>query len=121
MKPGETALVLGGGPIGLSVIQALKAFDAEKIIVSEVASKRKEFASQFGATNIVDPTKSDLVKEVHALTEGRGVPVVFDCAGVQRALEEAMECVRVRGVLVNIAIWVSSFPMSVPPSVTYLH
>lgn len=106
LKSGDAALVLGGGPIGLSVIQALKAFDVKKIIVSEVAAKRKEFASQLGATHIVDPTKSNLVKEVRGLTEGDGVPVVFDAAGVQGALDEAIECIRVRGALINIAIWV---------------
>ena len=111
LKPGDAALVLGGGPIGLSVIQALKAFDVKTIIVSEVAAKRKEFAKHFGATHIIDPTTSNIVDEVKSLTDGQGVPVVFDAAGVQGALDEAIECVRVRGTLVNIAIWVLKPPL----------
>lgn len=106
IAPNDAALVLGGGPIGLSVIQSLKAFDVKTIIVSEIAAKRKEFATKLGATHIVDPTIANLVKEVRALTGGDGVPVVFDAAGVQGALDEAIECIQVRGMLVNIAIWV---------------
>jgi threonine dehydrogenase-like Zn-dependent dehydrogenase len=49
---GDSALVLGGGPIGLSVIQALKARGCEKIIVSEVSAMRKQYASDFGAHHI---------------------------------------------------------------------
>ena len=108
MKPTDAVLVLGGGPIGLSVLQALKARHTQRIIVSEVAAKRKEFARDFGATHILDPTKVNLAKEVKALTGGHGVAVVFDAAGVQAAIDEAFECLRVRGTLVNIAIWVSA-------------
>ena len=106
LEPDSAALVLGGGPIGLSVIQALKAHQVQTVIVSEVAAKRKEFARELGATHIVDPTKQNLVEVVRSLTHGQGVPVVFDAAGVQRALEEAIECLKVRGTLVNIAIWI---------------
>ena len=98
-------MVLGGGPIGLSVIQALKAQGANKIIVSEMAQKRKEFATHFGATDIIDPGIDDVVAKCRGLTNGRGVHVVFDAAGVQVAVDSAIECLRVRGTLVNIAIW----------------
>ncbi len=49
-KKGDSVLILGGGPIGLAVIQTLVAKGAEKIIVSEVASRRREFAKHFGAS-----------------------------------------------------------------------
>jgi len=98
-------LVLGGGPIGLSVIQALKAQGSESIIVAEVASRRKEFAKSFGASHILDPSKEDVVARCRELTGGQGVDVVYDCAGVQVALDSACEALRVRGTLVNVAIW----------------
>ncbi|KAL9054296.1 MAG: hypothetical protein Q9162_004254 [Coniocarpon cinnabarinum] len=105
LKPDDAALVLGGGPIGLSVIQALKAQGIRTIIVSEIAAKRKQFAQDFGATHIIDPTQTNLAEWVKSITDGQGVPVVFDAAGVQGALEDALNSLRVRGLLVNIAIW----------------
>ena len=104
-KPGDVCLVLGGGPIGLAVIQCLRAQGAQTIIVSEIAETRKQYAASFGATHVVDPTKEDLITRCRELTKGRGVHVCFDAAGIQSALTQAIECLRVHGTLVNIAIW----------------
>lgn len=104
-KEGDSALVLGGGPIGLSVIQALVSRGCKKIIVSEVARRRREFATSFGAHHVLDPTVSDVVAEVEGLTDGLGADVGFDCAGAQVALESAFKAVKARGTLVNVAVW----------------
>jgi len=104
-KKDNVALVLGGGPIGISTILALKAKGCNRIIVSEVSRKRQEFARKFGAHYIIDPTKEDLAKRCRELTGGKGVHVVYDCAGVQAALNQAVHATRARGCIVNIAIW----------------
>ncbi|KUI64287.1 putative diacetyl reductase [(R)-acetoin forming] 2 [Cytospora mali] len=104
-REGDSALVLGGGPIGLAVIQALISRGCKNIIVSEVAKRRREFAISFGAHHVVDPTVSDLVTEVKKMTENKGADVGFDCAGVQAALDPAFESLRARGTLVNVAVW----------------
>jgi len=104
-KKGDSVLILGGGPIGISVILALLARGAEKIIVSEVSRKRQEYARNFGAHYVIDPTKEDVVERCRELCEGQGVHVVFDCAGVQAALDSGIKATRARGTIVNIAIW----------------
>ena len=104
-KKGDSALVLGGGPIGLAVVQALIGRGCENIIVSEVSKKRREFATQFGATSVVDPVKEDVVKRVEELTGGLGADVGFDAAGVQVAVDTAFQALKARGTLVNIAVW----------------
>ena len=104
-KRGDSVLILGGGPIGLAVIQTLVAKGAENIIVSEVASRRREFAKQFGAHCVLDPTKDDIVARVRELCDGSGVNVAFDAAGAQAGLDQAIQAIRVRGTLVNIAVW----------------
>lgn len=104
-KAGDAVLILGGGPIGISVIQALKARGAEKIIVSEVSTRRREFAKKFGAHYVLNPTKEDVVKRCRELCDNQGVHVVYDCAGVQAGLDQAVHAVRARGTIVNIAIW----------------
>jgi threonine dehydrogenase-like Zn-dependent dehydrogenase len=76
-QQGQSVLILGGGPIGLAVIQALKARGADKIIVSEMAERRKEFAKEFGADYVLDPTKDDIVEKCRELCEGQGVHVGF--------------------------------------------
>ena len=104
-KKGDAVLIIGGGPIGLAVIQALAAKEARKIIVSEMSPKRKEFAKHFGATDVIDPSKEDVVARVREICGNVGVEIVFDCAGVQAALDTAVLSLRPRGTLVNIAVW----------------
>ncbi|CAI6269848.1 unnamed protein product [Periconia digitata] len=104
-KPGNAALILGGGPIGIAVILALKAKGADKIIVSEVSRKRQEFAKAFGADYVLNPVEEDVVQRCRDLCDGQGVDVVYDCAGVQAALNSGIEATRARGTIVNIAIW----------------
>lgn len=108
LKSGDSVLVLGGGPIGLAVIQVLKIKGAEKIIVSEMAHKRKEFAKHFGADFVLDPSKDDVVARVREICEGKGANIAFDCAGVQAGLDQAILSIRARGTLVNIAVWEKS-------------
>jgi 2-desacetyl-2-hydroxyethyl bacteriochlorophyllide A dehydrogenase len=112
--PGQSVLILGGGPIGLAVIQVLKARGADKIIVSEMAARRKEFAKEFGAHYVLDPTSDDIVARCKELCEDQGVHVVFDAAGVQAGLDQAVDAVRARGTIVNIAVWAK--PCTIDPN-----
>lgn len=99
-------LVLGGGPIGLAVIQVLLARGAKTVICSEVAKKRQEFAKQFGAHHVVDPSKDDIVEKSLELCGGvSGPDIVFDCAGVPASIKVACTAVRSRGAVINVAIW----------------
>lgn len=104
-KPSDSVLILGGGPIGLAVIQALRARNCKQIIVSEISSMRKQFAKDFGAHHVIDPTKEDIIERCRELCDGQGVNVAFDCAGVQVGMDQAVGAIRARGTLVNIAIW----------------
>jgi threonine dehydrogenase-like Zn-dependent dehydrogenase len=117
-KKGDAVLVMGGGPIGISVILALKARSADKIIVSEVSRKRREYALKFGADYVIDPTKEDVVKRCRELCDGAGVHIAYDCAGVQAALDQAVHSTRARGMIVNIAIWEKSCTL-VPNDLTF--
>lgn len=113
-KKGDSVLVLGGGPIGLAVVQSLKARGAENIIVSEPAARRREFAKQFGAHHVLDPTSEDIVTKVREFCDGRGANIAFDAAGVQVGVDLAILALRARGTFVNIAVW--DKPLSLQPN-----
>ncbi|KAM0553225.1 hypothetical protein ACHAPJ_007513 [Fusarium lateritium] len=105
-------VIEGGGPIGLAMILCLRAKGVSEIIVSEVATSRQNFAKQFGATRIVDPTKEDLNDVVLGLTDGMGADVVFDCAGVPASIKSACKVVKTKGTVVNVAIWEKEIPFN---------
>ena len=99
---GETAVVLGGGPIGLLVALVAKEVGAN-VIVSEVNEKRIAKAKELGLT-AVNPITTNLVDYVRAETEGRLADVVFEVAGVQAALDVMTEVAGIRGRILMVAI-----------------
>ncbi|MGI5849383.1 MAG: alcohol dehydrogenase catalytic domain-containing protein [Christensenellales bacterium] len=80
LEVGETALVLGAGPIGLYFIMMLKAAGARKIIVSEMSEFRTKYAYECGATIVVNPMKGNLKEIINNETED-GVDVSVDAVG----------------------------------------
>ena len=100
-----SALVLGAGPIGLAVVQALTLRGARHIIVSEPSSAKRKLATKFGATHVYDPRTHDIATECLDLGEGEGVHVAFDCVGKQMTLDQAVSATGRGATIVNIAIW----------------
>lgn len=105
VRPDDTVLVVGGGPIGLAVIQVLKARGVKSIIVSEVSSQRKKFARQLGATEVFDPRTDDIVASVRAMTAGGGAAIAFECSGVQVGLDTAVQAIGARGTVTIVSLW----------------
>ncbi len=102
LTKGETAVVLGGGPIGLLVAMVAKDAGAN-VIISEVNENRIAKAKELGF-DAVNPIKVDLVSYVKEQTEGRLADVVFEVAGVQPALDIMTEVAGIRGRILMVAI-----------------
>jgi 2-desacetyl-2-hydroxyethyl bacteriochlorophyllide A dehydrogenase len=83
VAPGESVLVIGGGPIGLLYLMLFKAAGAFPVIVSEPAAQRARWASELGADEVIDPRSTDVAAAVRDLTSGRGADVVVDAVGSQ--------------------------------------
>lgn len=73
VQAGGTALVIGGGAIGLVVVGTLRFIGVTKIIVSDLLTERHPLAFEFGADVALDPTEHALTGEVKALTGGQKV------------------------------------------------
>lgn len=104
-KVNDDVLVIGGGPIGIGIIQVLKLQGAGNIIVSETAERRREFSKYYGATYTLNPRFDNVTQRVLEITDGVGADVVFDTAGVEIALKGGIEACRAHGSIVNIAVW----------------
>lgn len=104
-KPSDNVLVVGGGPIGIGVVQVLKAQGAKEIVVVEPMENRRQLAKDFGATHLLDPQNVDVPETVRRLTDNIGADVLFDTAGVEVALNGAIPACRNQGTIVNIAVW----------------
>jgi threonine dehydrogenase-like Zn-dependent dehydrogenase len=80
VQPGETALVLGCGPIGIAIVAALAARGVEAIVASDFSPQRRELAIAMGAHRALDPGQGspfDTVKPA-VVFEAVGVPGIID-------------------------------------------
>ncbi len=88
MPRGATVLVIGAGPVGLSVMLWAKFLGARHIIVSDKAQLRAKMAARFGATDAVDPAKA-LMPQVEAIA-GKAPDIIFECVGAPGLINEVM-------------------------------
>lgn len=104
VKAGDKVAVFGCGPIGLLVIEALKAAGATEIYAVELSPERQAKAEELGAI-VVDPSKvDDTVEEIRRLTDG-GVEVAFEVTGVPVVLRQAIQSTDIGGETMIVSIW----------------
>ncbi len=114
VQAGQSALVLGAGPIGTVTVLCLKALGAGQILVAEVAEARKRKALELGADEVIDPSQEDVVQRVRELTGGDGTDHAFDAAGIEQTLKTALRATRKNGTVTIISIWEG--PVSIDPN-----
>jgi len=95
--------ILGAGPIGLSCLIAAKAENAQTCYVTEKVKERVEVAGNSGATWVGNPNEQDIVREI-LKRQPAGMDVVFECAGQQETLDQAVELLKPGGKLMLIGI-----------------
>jgi alcohol dehydrogenase len=98
LAEGESAAILGMGPVGLCAVQAAKAAGASEVIAIDTVEDRLKMAESFGATP-VHLTEQEPRAEVKKLTEGRGVDLAVDAVGHPEALDLAMRLARKAGTV----------------------
>ncbi|MDU7692654.1 MAG: 2,3-butanediol dehydrogenase [Helicobacter sp.] len=103
IQAGDSAAVFGCGPIGLLVIEALRASGANTIYAVEVAKERQDKAREIGAI-VVDPTKVNAVDFIRK-ESGGGVDYSFEVTGVPPVLQQSIESVHHDGTCVIVSIW----------------
>ncbi|MEE9276739.1 MAG: alcohol dehydrogenase catalytic domain-containing protein [bacterium] len=111
LQPGETAAITGQGVMGLYILQAARTCGAAAVYVCDLKEECLALARGFGADVAVDARKEDPVARVRELTGGKGVDVVFECAGGNpdqglaghATLHQAMEMVRLGGRVMQVA------------------
>ena len=101
---GDSAAVLGLGPVGLCAVQAAFAAGAEKVIAIDTVAERLEMARSFGA-DPVHLTEDDPRAAVKAATEGRGVDGAVDAVGHPDALDLASRVARKAGTVSVIGVY----------------
>ena len=103
LRPKMTAAVLGAGPIGLSCLAAAKADGAGMVYMTEIIPERLAIARQAGADWVGNPDVEDVVSVI-AKQQPDGLDVVYECAGQQETIDQALRMLKPGGTLMLIGI-----------------
>ncbi|MFD4507066.1 alcohol dehydrogenase catalytic domain-containing protein [Streptomyces sp. NPDC058457] len=102
VRPGDTVVIVGAGPVGLSATVTARLFSPRNIVVVERTPARREMALKLGATHAVG---EDEVRDlVGKLTDGYGADVTIEAVGFPDAFELAAGLVRSGGRIANIGV-----------------
>jgi threonine dehydrogenase-like Zn-dependent dehydrogenase len=100
----DTVVVLGVGPLGMCFLMKARMLGAGTIVAVDLSDYRLNFAKRLGADHAINATstsKSERLQIIKDLTHGRGADVVIECAGVPAAVPEALEMLRISGLMVE--------------------
>jgi len=95
-------LVVGAGMIGLLVVQALRAAGCQGVIAVDIDEDRLSLAKELGATQTINSKKVEVVEAILEQTEGQGVEVSFEVAGISSTIQLAINSVRKGGSVVLV-------------------
>ena len=106
VRPGDTVVVVGAGPIGLAAVQASRLFTPAHVIVVDPVTSRLDAAKRLGADVVVANTGGDdeVVTLVDDLTGGLGADVVMEAVGLPGSFELCTRLVRPGGHVANIGV-----------------
>jgi D-xylulose reductase len=85
IKPGDVALVMGAGPIGLVTALSALAAGCARVFVTDLDDAKLEIAAGLGPVTPINVMKEDPVRRIHQETDGWGVEVVFEATGSPKA------------------------------------
>ena len=100
VRPGDTVLVIGAGPIGLAHTKLLRLLGASYIIASDVVDSRLEVAKKFGADMAINTHIKDSARKIRELTENKGVDAVIVAVGNPQAIMQGLKMARRGGRVV---------------------
>ncbi len=102
IKPGDVALVMGAGPIGLVTALAALASGCARVYVSDLADAKLEIAAGLGPVTPINVTRENLAERILKETDGWGVEIVFEATGSPKAAATIFEALCPGGCVVLI-------------------
>ncbi|MDX2196979.1 MAG: galactitol-1-phosphate 5-dehydrogenase [Cytophagales bacterium] len=99
LQAGDTAAVIGAGPIGNMVAQWLRIHGCERVILTDVDDRKLKIAKDMGF-EVVNSAQSDPVKTIKDMTQGEGAMRVVEACGLPSTFLQAIQCAAMFGEIV---------------------
>jgi alcohol dehydrogenase len=103
VRPGDTVVIVGAGPIGLAAVLTCKLFSPSHLVVVDKAPARRQAALSLGADIALDADE-DVAGTLADLTDGLGADVAIEAVGIPATFEKCVELVRPGGRVANVGV-----------------
>ena len=105
VSPGDTVVIVGAGPIGMSVLLTAQFYSPANIIMVDLDDNRLEESKRFGATHTINSRDAEAaIKEIMDLTGGRGVDVAVEAVGFPATFDLCQKILAPGGRLANVGV-----------------
>ena len=106
LNPGETAAVIGAGPVGMCAMECARLLGAEKVIAVDLDDRRLKLARERGIADVIlNPARCDVERAVLEETAGRGADGVIEAAGGADTFQTAWKIARPNAVVALVAMY----------------
>ena len=113
ITPGDVAVVVGAGTIGIMVALAALAGGCSRVLISDISAEKLAIAAGYDGIKPVNVRDQDLVAAVQAETDGWGADVVFEASGATQVFETVIKTLRPGGALVLVGLPPGQVPFDV--------
>jgi alcohol dehydrogenase len=104
IKPGDTVVIVGAGPIGLAALITAQFYTPAEIIMIDPDDNRLAVSKKMGATQTINNSKDKAVEKVMALTSNKGADAVIEAVGIPETFELCQSLVAPGGRIANIGV-----------------
>ncbi len=111
LEVGTDVAIVGGGTLGLCLLQVVRAAGARDVFVIEHSESKRRFCEALGGRFLNSKADANFRQEILERTQGHGVGISFECAGAASALETAVDVTRSGGVICATGIYPGPFPL----------
>ncbi|MER9408029.1 NAD(P)-dependent alcohol dehydrogenase [Mesorhizobium caraganae] len=116
--PGDVAVVVGCGPIGIMIALAALAGGCSKVLISDFSAPKLEIAAQYAGIVPVNIGEQSLADAVAAATDNWGADIVFEASGSPKAFADLFDVVRPGGAVVLVGLPVEPVSLNVPAAIS---
>lgn len=117
IRAGSSVIVVGGGVIGLLMVQLARLAGATRVVLVTRNEDKRRLAESFGATATVDPSADHYLDDITAsdgLLPG-GADVVFECAGLKQTVQQALSLTGRGGTMVLLGVLPKGLKVEIEP------
>ncbi|WP_319558865.1 scyllo-inosose 3-dehydrogenase [Marispirochaeta sp.] len=91
IRPGDTVVICGAGPVGIAACAIMKRMGAEKVILSEPETARADLGRKMGADEVINPKSENFAERVLDMTDGMGASLYLEATGLPTVVYPGIE------------------------------